>query len=198
MSTSLQTYIMTNFHDLYHFKSTFSAAALGMVNSGWVWLVTDEVGNMEVVATFGSGTLLVRSRTHMQSGILPIIGESIHSQYDGAGAPRPHRDMRRRALTYSTTVSQGRTVPPNIYNSTAPTVSEQAEASRQNLPQSGNAFEGIGDFLTPLLCISVQEHAWVGTGYGVWGKEEYLKRFWSVVNWRNISETFSRIVKSRR
>lgn len=48
----------------------------------------------------------------------------------------------------------------------------------------------IGDKLFPLMCISVHEHAWVSAGYGVWGKEEYVKRFWSAVNWDKISRDF--------
>jgi superoxide dismutase len=47
-----------------------------------------------------------------------------------------------------------------------------------------------GDDLSPLLCLSVHEHAWMGAGLGVWGKEEYLRRFWSVVDWRKVSEVY--------
>lgn len=28
---------------------------------------------------------------------------------------------------------------------------------------------------------------WLAGGYGIWGKEEYLKRYWSVVNWAKVS-----------
>jgi hypothetical protein len=48
----------------------------------------------------------------------------------------------------------------------------------------------IGDTLFPLFCISVHEHAWMSAGYGVWGKEEWLKKFWSVVNWQRVSEQY--------
>lgn len=47
-----------------------------------------------------------------------------------------------------------------------------------------------GDDLSPLMCISVHEHAWMSAGLGVWGKEEYLKRFWSVVDWRKVSDVY--------
>ena len=47
-----------------------------------------------------------------------------------------------------------------------------------------------GDDLSPLMCLSVHEHAWMSAGLGVWGKEEYLKRFWSVVDWRKVSEVY--------
>jgi Fe-Mn family superoxide dismutase len=48
-----------------------------------------------------------------------------------------------------------------------------------------------GDDLTPLFCISVHEHAWM-TDYGVWGKEEYLKRFWTVLDWGKVNNLYER------
>ena len=47
-----------------------------------------------------------------------------------------------------------------------------------------------GDDLSPLMYFSVHEHAWMSAGLGVWGKEEYLKRFWSVVDWRKVSNVY--------
>jgi len=47
-----------------------------------------------------------------------------------------------------------------------------------------------GDDISPLMCISVHEHAWMSAGLGVWGKEEYLRRFWSVVDWRKVSNVY--------
>jgi Fe-Mn family superoxide dismutase len=47
-----------------------------------------------------------------------------------------------------------------------------------------------GVVLNPLLCISVQEHVWLGSGYGVWGKKEYLRRFWSAVDWERVSQSY--------
>jgi Fe-Mn family superoxide dismutase len=47
-----------------------------------------------------------------------------------------------------------------------------------------------GDDLSPLLCLSVHEHAWMSAGLGVWGKEEYLRRFWGVVDWRKVSDVY--------
>jgi len=30
----------------------------------------------------------------------------------------------------------------------------------------------------------------MSAGLGVWGKEEYLRRFWSVVDWGNVSDVY--------
>ncbi|KAF8520084.1 Manganese/iron superoxide dismutase [Gautieria morchelliformis] len=184
--------IRVQFGSLAQLQSTFSAAAMGMVNSGWVWLVSDEHGQMEVVATFGAGTLLVRSRTHMRTSDLPILGEPLESRYRGLTV-RPKQEEQQNveqtlhshvappatSTAYGYAQGTSPSTPPNIYDSRAMTPTGQATEQDKS--------DVIGDILTPLLCVSVQEHAWVGGGYGVWGKEEYLKQFWTVVNWERVA-----------
>ena len=53
--------------------------------------------------------------------------------------------------------------------------------------QKTNKSKDVGKKLFPLLALSVHEHAWMIAGYGIWGKEEYVKRFWSVVDWSFVS-----------
>ncbi|KAE9404512.1 hypothetical protein BT96DRAFT_813430 [Gymnopus androsaceus JB14] len=48
----------------------------------------------------------------------------------------------------------------------------------------------MGETLYPLFCISANEHAWMSAGYGVWGKEEWLKKFWSVLDWEKVSKAY--------
>ncbi|KAF8528923.1 Manganese/iron superoxide dismutase [Hysterangium stoloniferum] len=181
--------IRVNFLDVGHFKSTFSAAAMGMTNSGWVWLVSDEQGNMEVVATFGAGTLLVRSRQHMRTSDIPILGESTDAPYMGTAM---QRRIERQNLPHTVRAPNSVGIPSegnHIFSDAPMNVSGQIAARERNKNKSsGNPYQNMGDILTPLLCVSVQEHAWVGTGYGVWGKEEYLKRFWTVVDWARVDQ----------
>ena len=54
-----------------------------------------------------------------------------------------------------------------------------------------------GDVLYPLFCVSVHEHAWMSAGYGVWGKEEWIKKFWTVVDWEQASEHYSQYISKR-
>lgn len=63
---NLLSRIEEDFDSLPAFKSAFSAAALGMVSSGWLWLVRDQTGRLGIVPTFGAGTVLVQDR--MQRG----------------------------------------------------------------------------------------------------------------------------------
>jgi Fe-Mn family superoxide dismutase len=50
------------------------------------------------------------------------------------------------------------------------------------------------DTLHPLFCVSVNEHVWMSAGYGIWGKEEYLKRFWGYLDWKTVSEEYAKFV----
>jgi superoxide dismutase, Fe-Mn family len=52
----------------------------------------------------------------------------------------------------------------------------------------------IGRTLFPLFCVSVHEHAWMAAGYGVWGKETYLERFWTCLDWEGVRDAYARYV----
>jgi len=60
----------------------------------------------------------------------------------------------------------------------------------RSVPQTKVAMLNIGEYITPLFCVSVNEHAWMAAGYGVWGKEEWLKKFWTVLDWQKLQLTF--------
>jgi len=36
----------------------------------------------------------------------------------------------------------------------------------------------------------------MSAGYGVWGKEEYLKRFWTVLDWMKVSHVYNDKVRT--
>jgi Fe-Mn family superoxide dismutase len=52
----------------------------------------------------------------------------------------------------------------------------------------------VGDCLYPLFCLPTYEHAWMSAGFGVWGKEEWIKEFWTVLDWRKVSKTYDEIL----
>lgn len=170
-----------------------------MFGQGWVWLVCDQTGELAVLPTFGTGTLLIRSQERIQRKVHvpePVIGE----------APR--------AAPGIPGVANSSNVPPSSPTSgaarslfpSAPPHTRQLSTSPRALsaydfevrPASATGPSNLpGEILFPLLCISIHEHAWLGAGYGIWGKEEYLKRFWSVVNWQRVSEHYARYVPDR-
>ncbi|KXN86324.1 Putative 37S ribosomal protein S26A, mitochondrial [Leucoagaricus sp. SymC.cos] len=135
-------------------RSAFSAAALGTFINGWVWFVVDQAGNTGIITTYGAGTLLVRSRSHMQK----------HPNFV---------DIAESAA--------------GIHSTDASTM------SRRN--KSGSMLNA-GEILYPLFCVPMYEHAWMSAGYGVWGKEQWLKELWSVVNWERVDAAYNAIWKA--
>ncbi|CAE6439320.1 unnamed protein product [Rhizoctonia solani] len=200
ISASLMQKIRLDFGSLTHLKSTVSAAALGMSSSGWVWLVQDANGSLGVVPTFGSGTVLVRNRMHRSPSFAPAVGESSDPRHVPGSSTTPPPSTAS-PLSGSTTPRSP--LRPITDKSRAPPVREFANGSSQSpgpaySPGDINSIFGqthitdftkIGDILSPLFCISVHEHAWLSSGYGVWGKEPYLQKFWTVLDWGKVSKS---------
>ncbi|KAF9071030.1 Manganese/iron superoxide dismutase [Rhodocollybia butyracea] len=59
------------------------------------------------------------------------------------------------------------------------------------------AKHGFGQTLYPLFALSVHEHAWMSAGFGVWGKEAWIKKFWSVVDWKKATEAYEHVTKPK-
>jgi superoxide dismutase, Fe-Mn family len=60
-----------------------------------------------------------------------------------------------------------------------------------SLPDQPTSLDTLGATLYPLFCVSVHEHAWMAGGYGVWGKEAYLERFWSCLDWAAVRDSYA-------
>jgi Fe-Mn family superoxide dismutase len=162
-----------------------------MSSSGWVWCVQDPNGALGIVPTFGHGTVLVRNRLHRSPFLAPVAGEITDPRTPPskdpaapptATSPASGTSVRRTGGGAS---DKSRTPPSRPVGTHAPAYTGGALTSQ--LP--GINFTKIGSILSPLFCISINEHAWISSGYGVWGKEEYLKRFWSVLDWKKVSST---------
>ncbi|TDL29795.1 manganese and iron superoxide dismutase [Rickenella mellea] len=231
ISGGIGSSIRTEFGSLTQLKSTFSAAALGMMSSGWVWLVADSKANLAVIPTFGAGSLLVRSRAQTRSDTFHVVGEedkrvqawmnSVRSSTSSSTAvpptvtedPAPLSSQSRQPAAPPASPASG--VRPSSTGSSSflPPLSRELHATRstQITDRAASIFDDdaaepsiiptrdddlrLGDSLYPLFCISVHEHAWMSAGYGVWGKEEYLKRFWTCVDWATVSDDFTKLAK---
>ena len=167
---------------------------MGMSGSGWVWVAVDGRATMGVIPTFGAGTLLVRSRGRVLRSGDPVLGENYPSQ--------ENRATPTHQSTPSGTISGLNTPATRGFHTSARAESIYGgkAVGLYGRDVDGEAFDGdvptadfdkIGTHLYPLFCLSVHEHAWLTAGYGVWGKEEYLKRFWTVLDWKKVSDAFN-------
>ncbi len=148
---------------------------MGMVSSGWIWLVTDLQKNLAIIPTYGAGTVLVRAREQKTPRTGAIIGDS----------------RRPSSLAYSpffespTSLNRIKTSPRSASNNKKPT----APGEVRSLGSYSGNLAHVGYSINPLFCVSLNEHAWM-MDYGLWGKEEYLNRFWNVLDWERVTQTY--------
>ncbi|KAF9535060.1 Manganese/iron superoxide dismutase [Crepidotus variabilis] len=206
ISDTLLERIRQDYGDFPRLKSTFSAAALGMFTNGWVWFVTDSKGHLGIIPTFGPSTLLVRSRVNMgYSPVLfretatvsedngpstpplsnPLLG---HGTPPGVGPSSPASGLSMGRPPLVTPLGQNRAYSGN--STAEDIVSPNFSSSRADNGMSERGVLHAGGTLYPLFCIPTYEHAWMSAGFGVWGKEDWLKEFWTVLDWEKISRLY--------
>ncbi|PPQ68773.1 hypothetical protein CVT24_007715 [Panaeolus cyanescens] len=221
ISEKLAERIRVNYGDLTRLKSTFSAAALGMFSNGWVWLVTDTKGNLGVLPTFGPSTLIIRSRTNMNYNKGAIYREdrtvvSEDGSQPSTSASTSSFSKSSPAGTSPSLPTSGVT-PQNPFPSPADPHARQIHVSKpasfdfgppasifDNKPPNPDAEQAVtipsmlnaGETIFPLFTVPVYEHAWMSAGYGVWGKEPWLREFWSVLDWQKVSKAYENAISS--
>ncbi|KAJ3734477.1 hypothetical protein DFJ43DRAFT_128147 [Lentinula guzmanii] len=276
ISSLLERNIRMQHGSLAQLKSAFSAAAMGLFTSGYVWLVTDAAGNMAIIPTYGPGSLLMRSQTYMahikglnmqaaeeeldvgvnmgqwgrghalpegdmyfgewkedlekrdqeakaqeseaQEGSPSTIttptmrqappGTAPASPASAVSSSQPQNPPHTRSLHYTSSVSSADddnlvarfsaqpSTPTTITSVVSGLISDppagSPSASSSSRPKSLSRSQVLtsGETLYPLFCVSVHEHAWMSAGYGIWGKEEWLKKFWDVLDWEKVSKSY--------
>lgn len=133
------------------------------------------------------------------------------SPTSGASHSVPPMDLPTPSRVFSTSslLLNGNTVGTqnSIYSSrTTGTTTTNNNNSNNGGGGGGSPFNStqkqdprrVGEYLYPLFCLSVHERMWVGAGYGVWGKEEYVKRFFSVLDWEKVAQAYVKWVPDPR
>ncbi|KAJ3878756.1 hypothetical protein F5051DRAFT_496341 [Lentinula edodes] len=95
-------------------------------------------------------------------------------------------DLLTSSSLSPTSSSSSSSTPPPL--STSPSASSRPRSTTHS--QSLTLTATAGDTLYPLFCLSVHEHAWLSAGYGVWGKERWVRGFWDVVDWGKVSRAY--------
>ncbi|TEB35475.1 hypothetical protein FA13DRAFT_1728284 [Coprinellus micaceus] len=204
ISNDLLAAITTQHGSLRQLKSSFSAAGLGMFTNGWVWFVSDSKGITGILPTFGPGTLLVQSRTYMGHEKGLHFGDIVPLGRSTQASPTPKTPL---SGTFPSSPASGVSSPtsPRLNDPNARLIHSSALAQREILTQPASLYGAtatgqglgtlssimnVGETIFPLFCVPVYEHSWMSAGYGVWGKENWLKEFWSVVDWKKASDAY--------
>lgn len=199
------------YSDFIRLKSTFSAAALGMFTNGWVWMVTDANGKLGILPTYGPSTLLIKSRMNMTTNTL-LFHEPQGIDHENSVSPGAVNFPNHVSSGATTLPGAGATSPTSGISSKPPGISgsplePHARAYstgwsnlsmellnpnnfRDNRDDAAARIPSVGDCLYPLFCIPTYEHAWMSAGFGVWGKENWLKEFWTVLDWEKVSKLY--------
>lgn len=155
------------------------------------------------MGTYAGGTPLVVQRRQIKGLAPSVLGEVMDVPEDTA-------DGENAATTSSAAADGGEATPawttisskkqPNNNKKSFPraatsdlldNVMRPADVSAQ-LRSRGQ----IGQNLHPLLALSVHPHCYL-EDYGVWGREEYVRNWWSAVDWRKVEESFAGYVAEK-
>lgn len=213
---TLAAIVAAQLGSLADLKAYVAAAAQGMHSGGgaggFVWLVTDALGRLGVVATYGAGTLLVAER---RQSLLTPDGAELGGVYQPAtplpsqasDQPPPSSSSSGRAQHAAPAPTQARALstsarasspvrPTNVWSDPPLPASDgrvvTGGARLYGAPEASPALDALGRTLYPLFCVSVHEHAWMAAGYGVWGMETYLERFWTCLDWAAVRDAYAR------
>lgn len=210
ISPELSSKIIEHYGGLQQLKSSFSAAALGMFSNGWVWMVTDNKGNLGAIPTFGPSTLLVRSRSNMHYDTGIVLGEEDTVKKSNIPPPLPSMPSSGSSTTSSPAsgvplgtptskpydphvrfIHASRPSPYSFqYNQPSSLYDSNPRSPAPSKAETAHPVLHVGGKLFPLFCVPVYEHAWMSAGYGVWGKEPWLKEFWNVLDWGKVSRAY--------
>lgn len=196
------------------FISHFSAHVAGLHPSSgaYVWLVMDSTGGLGVVGTYAGGTLLVRERKQVGvhkidqvlgqliERVVPAEEQEVPEEEGGASsAPSPSlpgRPVRSRSKLFTEPILD--TSLRSFSTSAARAAPSLMDPMRLiGTFKAGNGTAGnkfnIGAGLRPLLCLSVHPHCYL-QDHGVWGRDEYVKRWWNHIDWKAAEQAYQTMI----
>ncbi|GAA5819961.1 hypothetical protein JCM11251_005426 [Rhodosporidiobolus azoricus] len=180
-----------------HFSSHVSG--LHPSSGAYVWLVTDPNGNLGVVGTYAGGTVLVKERRQTGYGAyagkeLRVLGEKV----EGAAEQVESGESAPVAAPAWESVPSSRRSPASSPSSSSNLLdSSFSPTSVFNSAFSSSASLQVGKSLHPLLCLSVHPHCYI-EDYGVWGRDEYVKKWWGAVDWKKVEEAYEAFTRRAR
>lgn len=160
-----------------HFSSHVSG--LHPSSGAYVWLVTDQGGNLGVLGTYAGGTPLVYQRKQV-AGEKTVLGEVIPEAVEGGEG------------TTEAKAGDWRTIPPSQASQRKARTGQTSTLLDNMSTIGGVGAQGdrVGKAIHPLLCLSVHPHCYL-EDYGVWGREEYVRQWWGAVDWKKVEDSFA-------
>lgn len=151
-----------------------------------------------MLGTYAGGTLLMHQRRQM--------GDLMHSAGGGKVLGEALNPTEAAAATSATDAaappvkaSEWTTVQPDAARNTKQKKTGASTGQISNLIQplnvlSGSSDRDVGRSILPLACISLHPHCYLAD-YGVWGREEYVRRWFGAVDWKKVEASYEKFVK---
>jgi len=184
----------TTFGSFTQFKHAFSSSALGMSGSGYMWLVMDNHRQLGIVGTYGAGTILVQSRRQRGEYNTQLPQDFSSSESTDSPSRPEEEETSFIPLDPFSSFSPSRKTETSATQTRFQSPRDTIATLRSTTNEVPKGSKGITNEIHPLFCVSMHEHCWLGD-YGVWGQEDYLANFWSVLDWRNIGNVHSRLTQ---
>lgn len=186
-------------------------AGLHPASGAYVWLVTDPSGNLGVVGTYAGGTVLVKERHQMGHGAyagrdLRVLGERVEVEGGEGAAPATasagessSSGAAEPSAWEAVSSPAARSNNKGASSSAATLLSEGALSPSSILSAGLSAHHGarVAQSLHPLACISVHPHCYLGD-YGLWGRDEYVRKWWAAVDWKKVEDAFDAFTRKAR
>lgn len=173
-------------------------------SGAYVWLVTDRAGNLGVVGTYAGGTVLVKERAQTGYGSyagkdLRVLGEQVEvvdeapeaaAAAEGAESKGQEQPDEQPATAWKTVTPARPAGSSGAANAGGMDISASAQEI-MSAARSSSSVEAaaVGASLHPLACISVHPHCYL-EDYGLWGRDEYVRRWWSKVDWAKVEQAY--------
>ncbi|KAK7532249.1 mitochondrial 37S ribosomal protein mS42 [Phyllosticta citribraziliensis] len=175
--------ITASFGSVDGLRREMLATAFHMFGPGYVWLVWHRPSNgrppeWKILATYLAGSPL--SDAHWRRQSVNMTTENIDTAADVQAAGQ-------EAKANQVPGGQQHATPQNE-------VGAMGKYSSEGKKQATRAPGGAD--VTPVLCVSTWEHAWLPT-HGITGKAKYLAQWWDHVNWATVFETAPKIVTGK-
>lgn len=195
--------IRSQFGSISHFINNFSSAARGMSGSGYIWLITDSVGNLAIQPTFAAGTLLVRSRacTEDPAGQYEVLHEGRPRESPSPQSTHLNSGLGSTPTSPTSGMSQGpaplhpsapvRTLHMShrVHQDGTRSIFDKEQPFEDSCAPNTKSVRLLGEKIYPLFCVSIHEHCWL-LDHGVWGKEKYMKELWNVLDWNKVNQRY--------
>jgi Fe-Mn family superoxide dismutase len=169
MPSGLTTHLKSTFTSIENLKAEMLAAAYSMFGPGFVWLVrTDAPGKRSSYQDYNNS-----SRTEFKILTTYLAGSPL------AGAHNRAQPLDMNTQNVNTAVAAG-----GVKGLSQQHLQVQNTVGTYSQRDMETSYGGVK--VTPCLCVNTWQHAWM-FDFTVDGKEEFLRRWWNLVNWEKVA-----------